>query len=296
MTDLTLDAQFTETSLGEFSQAIDRAIRNCDQIVDATRSVQRNLNWLKLHGSEALILLDFDIVYAALPSVALGEYLHSGVRPKRTATLLNPVLGPRELRALLSRFEKYTLAPGATSELLQKRREITAALKRKSAGFLEMLNVTGGTHQFSQELLRALTLHDLWDELQRFIADLEDADFLEQLLVRCIPYKDIVKRDIPSGEKTPFDACMVELTRRRPDRAINNFNDALNVAAVVQLFADDPHNALLPVLIFKRRRSRGLEIDSIASSPPEQRHFPIFLTTECTWRSFRTYMNRPMAS
>lgn len=220
------------------------ALKHFVQLQNAANQCHVMLRWFGSHRAQHLPVLDFDVVWGALPSAAR---MPSFDKREGETGLWSPsqLTGPHTVRAILENASKLCLPIGTFAELTDcvtlTRREVSST----AASFVERIGrladygaipsmVTDPAGLRLEKLLDSLVL-DLADASAHF----DDLSLLEGLKERNIPYEELVRTDERSTAKSTeaFKASLTFLTETRGARKRqNNLYDALNVACTVQIF------------------------------------------------------------
>jgi len=199
-----------------------------------------NLAWLHANGFVWIPLIDFDVICGTLPIMEIhkqAEYSPSKVSEE----WLPYVVGPHTVAYLFHYLSEYCLPPGTVGEMLDRKKKLLGGLSGSARQFLRILNASQKTNNPLSAILKEANSFDrigdiLITELERFSTQLGQLETLEFLLGRDTPVQTLIGERMDERNTSAFRHVHTVLNTTRPNKSVNNFFDALNVATTVRIF------------------------------------------------------------
>jgi hypothetical protein len=221
-----------------FISTIIAAGRRFEAIGNTAQACRLRFNWSKARNPVPLPFLDADVVCGSLYSLSLGRKLdqlsEGNLLPSDPS-----IIGPHSLRYCLSSLKHFTIPPGAVAELFKQKEALTGSISGRARKFIQSLksNSPYGLPANSATFLDASLVETLKSELLQIATENDDIELLDELVTKALPIEFLIKQQPdPIEVRHTYDQTYNLLTARRPNKALSNFNDALNVAIFVKSF------------------------------------------------------------
>jgi hypothetical protein len=226
---------------------LEQGKRFIDTLGLAARSCHLCFTWLHVHRSRSIPLLDFDIICGLSTSLAINnaiEDISAASDEFNPESFRQSMTGPRALGHLFASLDELCLPPGTAAELLDKKQRVQGKLSNNSRSLLGKIRTAWNAERPLEVLRRTAGSSDvvtlLATEIAEIIGSAAELQLLDEFQRKTIPF-DALLSDAPEQHNvTAFHSVHRYLTRFRPKRTQNNFNDALNVAFAVRTFNAPP--------------------------------------------------------
>ncbi len=244
--------------------ALSGSWKHADSLRVSASSVASTFQWLHANKQQPILLLDYDVICAAIPSLVKNR-LNPRSKSQDDLLSVSQFSGPSMLRVLLQRVEECVIPPGTTAELLLGMEGLQHRLSDRARSFVErirsVLDLEDPT-TILRESRHRRTRDLLLEDLTRFDEDIQDQRILQNIMLRAVAVDSLLADSSEQDSKDigAFKSSYGFLASQRPGMSISNFNDALNAALVVRLFnSTAPEQpGRVPVLISNTRAVRSL--------------------------------------
>ena len=232
-----------------------RAMRDYKRIHHAAEACFINHRYPDfVNNREPVPFFDFDFICATLRVICAATL----VERESTESEMVPLgsfFGPHTVRQFVRRIHKYTLPFGAEHELLRRKQILNTNLSTAALTALERYDKACKMDNPVHELWNLKDPRDLsqtvLNELDQICGTYDDVGFLDSVLKRAIPVHSLAGKE-PDVVNEAYDLAYKALSnsRRRPDRATSNVNDAINIAVLVWVYRSPATSQSKPPMPF----------------------------------------------
>jgi hypothetical protein len=223
-------------------------------LASAANICATNFRWLHMNGLRHIPLLDFDLISGAMPRLAIEKRL-SNEADGAEYGLLGNYGGTTSVQYLLGVMKRYVLPPGTALELLTRKRNLSESISDRAANLLDRIEAGRRSGDPVAGLMSKDAPDIFREDLTRFYDDVRGSALLDKLISRATPTEELLGEESFPNDRAvaALRAAYGFLQLMRPERSVNNFNDALNVALVERLYNARPHGSEIPVLVSQTR-------------------------------------------
>jgi hypothetical protein len=217
---------------------LEQELKIARSIGDAARKCEANYRFFDLKKMRRPVsFLDFDIICGSIKPFVLDRISkNSGIHNDMP---LSEILGPHSLQYFLSKLDEYCLPPGSVIEILNTKQKLTNKLTEAGNSFLAFLKTLKDKENplsYVTEKYPTSKLNEIIDkELNQMKEYLCNLEFLGSALDRSIPIEEFLGDSRPDLSNQ-FSTVYEYLQKERPLRSVNNFNDALNISALIWFY------------------------------------------------------------
>lgn len=221
-------------------ERLKRGYRYARSLSEAAGTCWSNLAWLHANGFRWIPLPDFDIICGIFPVVKAHRQAECSSRgaPEEWSP---EVIGPHTVGYLFRNLSEYCLPPGTVGEILTRKKMLSGNLSQIARRFLRVLDTARrAADPLSAVLKEAPSFGSVAEvllaELESFGSQLGQLETLESMFRRYTPVQDLLGEKEDDRDARAFRHAYGLLNSTRPGMSLNNFNDALNIAATVRVF------------------------------------------------------------